>query len=69
MQIDWAAVDWVQVGLLGVFAFLASLVGNLLSFKSRFWGAVMTAVLFAALYIFWLHYPHGFKLPAPMPKG
>jgi hypothetical protein len=65
MSIDWAAVDWVSVGLLSVFAFLASLVGNVLSFKSRFWGAVMTALLFAALYIFWTHYPHGFKLPAP----
>jgi hypothetical protein len=65
MPIDLASVHWVYVALLAFFAFLASLVGNLLSFKSRFWGAVMTAVLFAALYVMWTYYPHGINLPTP----
>ena len=35
MPIDWAAVNWVYVALLSGFAFLGSLIGNLLSFRSR----------------------------------
>ncbi len=63
MSIDWNAVDWVMVGLLSSFAFLSALVGNVLSFKNRWIGAVLTGVLFAALYIFWTYYPHGLVLP------
>lgn len=63
MPIEWAAVNWVSVAILSAFAFLASLLGNLMSFKSRFWGAVMTALFFAVLYIMWHHYPHGIALP------
>jgi hypothetical protein len=65
MPIDLASVHWLYVVLLSAFAFLASLVGNLLSFKSRFWGAVMTAVLFGALYVMWTYYPHGIALATP----
>jgi hypothetical protein len=63
MPIDLLAVNWVYVAMLSAFAFLASLFGNLISFKSRFWGAVLTAVLFAILYVIWTYYPHGIALP------
>jgi hypothetical protein len=29
MPIDWAAVNWVNVGLLSAFAFLATLIGGI----------------------------------------
>jgi len=63
MPIDWGAVNWVNVGLLSVFAFVAALIGNLLSFKHRLAGAILTALFFAVLYIFWTYYPHGLVLP------
>jgi hypothetical protein len=61
--IDLAAVDWVYVVLLAVFVFLASLVGNVLSFGHRGMGALLSAVLFAALFVAWTYYPHGLPLP------
>jgi hypothetical protein len=64
MPIDWAAVNWVNVGLLSAFAFLATLIGGILSFNNRWIGAILAALLFAALYIFWTYYPHGLVLPA-----
>jgi hypothetical protein len=48
---DWAAVDWINVGLLSSFAFLASLFGNILAFNSRLFGAILTAILFAAIFV------------------
>jgi hypothetical protein len=30
----------------------------------RLFGALLTALLFAALYIVWSHYPHGIVLPS-----
>jgi uncharacterized membrane protein YuzA (DUF378 family) len=67
MPIDWASVNWVMVGLYSVFAFVAALIGNLLSFQSRIGGAILAAVLFAALFIFWTYYPHGLVLPTSKP--
>ena len=40
MPIDWAAVNWVNVGLLSAFAFLATLIGGILSFNNRWIGAI-----------------------------
>jgi hypothetical protein len=67
MPIDWAAVNWVYVALLSAFAFVGSLIGNVLSFRSRLIGAILTAVLFAAMYVFWTYYPHGITLPGLKP--
>jgi uncharacterized membrane protein YuzA (DUF378 family) len=64
MPMDWAAVNWINVGLLSLFAFLASLFGNILAFNSRLFGAILTAILFAALFVLWTYYPHGFALPS-----
>jgi hypothetical protein len=63
MPIDWAQVDWIYVGVLAVFAFFATVVGNVLSFRHRGVAALLAAVVFAALYVAWTYYPHGLPLP------
>jgi hypothetical protein len=69
MPIDWGAVNWVNVGLLSAFAFLAALVSNYLSFNYRWAGAILTALLFAVLYVFWTYYPHDFSLTPVTPPA
>ena len=63
MPIDLATVDWIYVGVLAVFAFFATVVGNLLSFNRRGIAAVLAAAVFAALFAAWSYYPHGLPLP------
>ena len=67
MPIDWASVNWANVALLSCFAFVAALIGGILSFHHRFLGAVLTAIIFAVLFVFWTYYPHGFVVPAAKP--
>jgi hypothetical protein len=66
MPIDLAAVDWLYVGLLTVFAFLATGIGNLMSFNHRGMAAVLSALLFAAIFVAWTYYPHGLPLPTSL---
>jgi hypothetical protein len=66
VPIDWASVNWIYVGVLAVFAFFASLVGSLLSFGHRGWGAVLAAILFAAIFVAYSYYPHHLPLPNPL---
>jgi hypothetical protein len=40
---------------------IASAIGHLLSFRHRGMGAVLTAVIFGAGFVFWTYYPH--KVP------
>ena len=63
MQIDWANVSWVYVAVLAVFVFLSSLIGSLLSFRHHVLGSLLSAVLFAAAFVFWTYYPHNLPLP------
>jgi hypothetical protein len=63
MPIDLAAVDWLYVGVLAVLVFIAALVGNLVSFRHPGRAAVMSAVVFAGLFVFWTYYPHRIPLP------
>jgi hypothetical protein len=63
MPIDLAQVDWLYVAVLAIFAFLASLVGGLFSFNHRGTGAVLSALIFAVIFVAWTYYPHGFPLP------
>lgn len=63
MPIDLATVDWIYVGVLAVLAFLATVVANLLSFGHRGVAAVMSAIIFAAMFVAWTYYPHGLPLP------
>jgi len=58
MPIDLAQVDWLYTALLAVFVFAATFVGNLLSFNRRGTAAVLSAVLFSVLFVFWTYYPH-----------
>jgi len=66
IPIDWAAVNWLYVVVLAVFVFIATLVGNLLSFNHRGFAAVLSAVAFAAIFVFWTYYPHGLPLPTSL---
>ena len=68
MAIDWATVDWLNLGLLAVFAFVAALIGSFLSFKNRLLGAILTAILFVIIFAFAKYYPHGYMLPGITPK-
>lgn len=63
MPIDLAAVNWVYVGVLAIFVFLTSLLGALLTFQSRAWGAFLSAVLFVIVFVMWSYYPHNLPLP------
>lgn len=66
MPIDLASVNWLYVTILAVFAFVASLIGNFLSFGRRGSGALLTAILFAAAFVAWTYYPHGLPLPTSL---
>ena len=62
MELDWLNnVDWLYVVLISLFALVASAIGHLLSFNHRGMGAVLTAVIFGAGFVFWTYYPH--KVP------
>jgi len=68
MPIDLAAVNWAYVAILSLFAFVAALLGSLISFRNRFGGAVVAAILFAAAFVAWTYYPHP-QLPGPISVG
>ena len=63
LPIDWANVNWPYVIVLSLIVFVCTLIGTSLSFRRIFGGAVLTALLFAAAYVFWTYYPHGLPLP------
>jgi hypothetical protein len=56
-------VNWTFVAIMAAIAFVSSLVGNIISFKNRFVGAILTGVIFAVLFVIWDYYPHGLPLP------
>jgi hypothetical protein len=64
MSIDWASVNWEYVALLSGFAFVASLIANFMTVGHRVIGAILTALLFATMYVFATYYPHGIVLPS-----
>lgn len=66
MPIDLATVDWLYVVILAVFVFFATLIGSLLAFGRRFLGALLSAILFAAAFVFWTYYPHHLPLPTTL---
>jgi hypothetical protein len=68
MPIDLAAVNWAYVAILSLFAFVAALLGSFISFRNRFGGAVVAAILFAAAFVYWTYYPHP-NLPGPIALG
>jgi len=69
MPIDLATVDWLYVVLLAVFVFIASFIGSVLSFSHRGMAALLAAVVFAGIFVFWTYYPHGLPLPTTIQKA
>ncbi len=65
MAIDISTVNWIFVGLMTAFAFIASLLGSLIALRNRFVGAIIAAVLFAVMYVLWNYYPHP-TIPLPI---
>ena len=63
MPFDLATVDWVYVAILAVLVFISTFVGSLLSFKHSGRAAVLSALIFAGLFVFWTYYPH--RIPGP----
>jgi len=63
MPIDLAAVDWFYVIVLAILVFLSTLIGSVLAFRHVFLGALFSALLFVAGFVFWTYYPHGLPLP------
>ena len=65
VPIDWANVNWHYVIVLSVIVFFSILLCTL-----AFRGAVMSALVFAAAFVFYTYYPHGLPLPTSYrPKG
>jgi hypothetical protein len=58
MPIDLSAVNWVFVGLMIAFAFVAALLGSLIAYRNRFAGAIIAGILFGAMFVAWNYYPH-----------
>jgi hypothetical protein len=52
MPLDLSTVNWVYVGELTAIAFVAAVIGNLLSFHRWLVGAILAAVLFVIGYVF-----------------
>jgi hypothetical protein len=63
VNIDWASVNWGYVALLSAFTFIATLIANVVTFRHRLAAAILSALLFAAIFVFATYYPHGISLP------
>jgi hypothetical protein len=63
MPIDLAAVNWLYVIILAVFVFVATFIGNLLSFSHRGMAALLSALIFTGIFVMWTYYPHHLPLP------
>ena len=73
MPIDLSAVNWLYVAILSGIAFVATLLGSLISFRNKFYAAIIAAILFGAAFVFWTYYPHdnlagGAQFVADQPK-
>ncbi len=58
MAIDLSAVNWTYVALMAAFVFVAAFVGGVISVRNRIGAALVTAILFAAMFVAWNYYPH-----------
>jgi hypothetical protein len=63
MSIDWASVNWSYVALLSGLVFIATLIANFITFGYRLAAAILSTLLFAAIFVFVTYYPHGIALP------
>jgi hypothetical protein len=69
MAINLSAVPWDFVGLMTALAFITALLGSYISYRNRFWGAIIAAILFAIGFVAWNFYPHTFGLPVLKTTG
>ena len=70
MPIDLATVDWLYVVVLAVFVFLATLIGNRpVASAAASWAPLLSALLFAAAFVFWTYYPHHLPLPTALARA
>jgi hypothetical protein len=65
MPIDLSAVNWMFVALMAGMAFIAALLGSLISLRNRFGGAIIAGILFAVFFVLWNYYPHP-TVPLPI---
>jgi branched-subunit amino acid ABC-type transport system permease component len=65
MPIDLSGVNWTFVALMAVGAFVAAILGSLISLRNRFVGAIIAGILFAIFYVAWNYYPHP-TIPLPI---
>src|SRR5262249_40605151 len=63
VPIDWTSVNWLYVVLLALLVFVCAWIGNLISFRRKLLGAVLSTLLFIAGFVFWTFYPHNLPLP------
>jgi hypothetical protein len=59
MPINLADLPMQAIGLLAGLTFVASLIGHSLT-RNAFVGAIITVILFVAIYVAWDFYPHGY---------
>jgi len=67
-ETEFALMFGALLAVLTVFVFLAALIGNLLSFNHRVTAAFLSALLFAAIFVFWTYYPHNLPLPTSISR-
>ena len=49
MPFDLSTVNWTYVAIMAAFAFVAALIGSVLSLRNRVGGALLAAILFAVM--------------------
>jgi hypothetical protein len=59
MPINLADLPMQAIGLLAGLTFVASVIGHSLT-KNAFVGAIITVIIFVAVYVAWDYYPHGY---------
>jgi hypothetical protein len=65
MPIDLSTVNWTYVAILSGFVFVAALLGGIVGSRHRLGGAIIAALLFAAVFVFWTYYPRD-SFPEPI---
>ncbi|HZT27901.1 MAG TPA: hypothetical protein VFA57_19600 [Pseudolabrys sp.] len=66
IPIDWVNVNWLYVAVLAVFVFVTTFVADVLSFQHRGMAALLSAIFFAVIFVFWSYYPHHLPLPTTL---
>ncbi len=57
LGINFGDLPWQAIGLLAGLTFVCSLIGHSLT-RNAFVGAIITVIIFVAIYIAWNFYPH-----------